>query len=210
MEWMIHLYEHYGYFLLFFGLFTESIALPFPGELAMAISGHMSSLGTFSLPLAILCSFLGATIGTSVTYFIGLRLGMPFFEKYGKYVMLKPDRLDKFAAWYGKYGKKLLLISYFIPGLRHFTGYVSGILKVRWTSFFLYNHIGALLWVVTYSLIGRLFGKHLEHILHRIAKYSWRAAVIGAIVLIVILVVKKYRKAANGKRRLPETNNAPE
>jgi hypothetical protein len=37
MVWINSLYEHYGFLVLFYGLLVESIALPFPGELAMAI-----------------------------------------------------------------------------------------------------------------------------------------------------------------------------
>lgn len=77
MEWLGNLFGQYGYFVLFFGLFAESLALPFPGELAMAISGHMNNLGSFSIPLIILCSYLGAIVGTTFTYYLGYKLGTP-------------------------------------------------------------------------------------------------------------------------------------
>lgn len=51
MEWITHLFEQYGYYVLFLGLFAESLALPFPGELAMAISGHKAALGSFHIPI---------------------------------------------------------------------------------------------------------------------------------------------------------------
>ena len=85
MEWIHRLFEHHGYLVLFLGLFSESLAAPFPGELAMAYSGYLAFLGQFQLVFVILYAFLGASIGTTATYFIGQKLGIPFFAKYGKY-----------------------------------------------------------------------------------------------------------------------------
>lgn len=202
MEWMNNLFEQYGYLLLFFGLFAESLALPFPGELAMALSGHMAYLGKSNLWLDMLYSFLGATIGTMLTYALGRKLGRPFFEKYGKYVFLSRERIDKLADWFAKYGSKLLLVSYFVPGLRHFTGYVSGIMRIRLGTFLLYNHISAFVWVIAYVSIGRIFGEQLDQLLHLLSAYSWRAVVCIAIVFAVVILVKKYRAKLLKKKAL--------
>ncbi|GGD93101.1 DedA family protein [Paenibacillus nasutitermitis] len=194
MQWITQLFEQYGYLVLFFGLFTESIALPFPGELAMAVSGHISVVGNFHLGWILLCAFLGATIGTTLTYYVGRKLGTPFFEKYGKYFFLTPSRLAKITIWFDKYGTKLLLVSYFIPGLRHFTGYVSGALRIPVRTFFLYNHFSALIWVTVYVMIGKLFGNEIEHILHLIGRYSVRAVFIIAALLVIVILLKRHKQ----------------
>jgi membrane protein DedA with SNARE-associated domain len=206
MEWLHNLFEQYGYLLLFFGLFTESIALPFPGELAMAFAGYMAYLGKTNLLLSMLFPFLGAAMGTAMTYVLGRKLGTPFFEKYGKYVFMPVERLEKLAVWFAKYGTKLLVVSYFIPGLRHFTGYVSGILKIRVRTFLLFNSMGALLWVTTYVTIGRIFGDRFKHLLHLIHAYSWRALACIAVIIVLVILIKtglqkkkKKALARNGK-----------
>ncbi|MDR9853533.1 DedA family protein [Paenibacillus sp. VCA1] len=200
MEWMNQLFEQYGYLVLFFGLFSESLALPFPGELAMAISGHMSSFGDFHIPFIIFYSYVGAIIGTTVTFFVGYRLGTPFLEQYGKYVFLNQARLAKVTDWFGKYGNKLILISYFVPGLRHFTGYVSGVLKIRPRTFFILNYIGGLVWVLVYVMIGKTFGPNIEQLLHVASRYFALSMVILAIVVAAIFWFKKRKSKT--KRRL--------
>ncbi|MCP1306242.1 DedA family protein [Paenibacillus tyrfis] len=193
MEWISQMFGQYGYFVLFFGLFAESLALPFPGELAMAIAGHMASLGTFQLTSIILVSYLGAITGTLVTYMLGRRLGTPFFEKYGKYFFLKPERLRQLTEWFGKYGDKLILVSYFVPGLRHFTGYVAGILKVRLGTLLLYNGIGGILWVMTYVTVGHIFGAKIEQLLHLITQYSFGAVVVLALLAGLAVLARKKK-----------------
>ncbi|KHF37588.1 Inner membrane protein YohD [Paenibacillus sp. P1XP2] len=199
MEWMNQLFEQYGYLVLFLGLFSESLALPFPGELAMAISGHMSSFGDFHIPFIIFYSYVGAIIGTTVTFFVGYRLGTPFLEQYGKYVFLNQARLAKVKEWFGKYGNKLILISYFVPGLRHFTGYVSGVLKIRPRTFFLLNYIGGLVWVLVYVMIGKIFGPNIEQLLHVATRYFALSMVILAVVVAALFWIKKKRSTAKGR-----------
>jgi len=194
MEWMNALFEQYGYGLLFIGLFLESLALPFPGELAMAIAGHFAYFGNSSYWLDVICAFLGATIGTTITYLLGRKLGTPFVERYGKYIFLNKKRFAKLADWFGKYGSKILLISYFIPGFRHFTGYMSGVLRIPFRTFLLFNHLGALIWVIVYVSIGRLFGPQFEKLLHLISTYS-RLAVAILVVVIALVLLFKMRRA---------------
>ncbi|USB33975.1 DedA family protein [Paenibacillus sp. YPG26] len=194
MEWISNLFEQYGYFVLFFGLLAESLAIPFPGELAMAISGHLSTHGSFSLPLIIAYSYGGAIIGTLITYYLGYKLGTPFFVKYGRFLLLNEQRLAKLTGWFGKYGDKLILISYFVPGLRHFTGYLSGILRVKLSTFILYNCAGGILWVLVYVMVGKIFGQKIELLLHLISQYSSIAIGAGVFVVISGLLIKRNFK----------------
>ncbi|MFC5402627.1 DedA family protein [Cohnella soli] len=191
MEWMNHLFEQYGYIVLFVGLFTESLALPFPGELAMAFAGHLAAFGHFNLAIAMVCAFLGATIGTTITYYLGKKLGTPFFEKYGKFIFLNAKRFDKLTKWFARYGNKLLLVSYFIPGFRHFTGYFAGISGIRFRYFLIFNHLGALLWVTTYVMLGHIFSDQFEKLIHMISKYSMRFVICIIAVSLLVLLLRK-------------------
>ncbi|WP_159886945.1 DedA family protein [Paenibacillus puerhi] len=195
MEWITALSEQYGYLILFMGLFAESLALPFPGELAMAVFGHLAASGRLSLPLVMLYSYGGALAGTVLTYFLGYRLGTPFFERYGRFFLLNAERIVKISNWFAKYGDKLILVSYFVPGLRHFTGYVSGMLRVRLTTLLLYNGLGGALWVTLYVMIGKLFGHRIAELLHTISQYSALAITLLAVIGTAAVMIK-HKKAA--------------
>ncbi|MCQ6557573.1 DedA family protein [Paenibacillus mendelii] len=195
MEWISTLFEQYGYFVLFAGLFAESLALPFPGELAMAISGHMSTIGSFHIPAIIMISYFGAILGTVVTYYLGSKLGTTLFERNGKFLFMNKERLDKITRWFDKYGNKLILVSYFIPGLRHFTGYTAGILQIRFRTFLLYNCLGGFVWVLTYVMIGNFFGLHIEQLLHTFSQYSIAAFILLAVILMIIVLLRRHKEA---------------
>ncbi|WP_148298867.1 DedA family protein [Paenibacillus pini] len=161
----------------------------------MAVSGHLSTIGNFNILHIIFFSYIGAIIGTTITYYIGFKLGTPFFEKYGKYFFMNQNRITKITIWFDTYGTKLIFVSYFIPGLRHFTGYVSGILQVQKRIFFIYNCIGGMLWVIVYVSIGRIFGTKIEHLLHIISQYSFTAIIILTVGCIIVFLIRRNKEA---------------
>ncbi|MDR0268591.1 DedA family protein [Paenibacillus sp.] len=193
LKWIEQLFGEYGYIVLFLGLVLEFIALPFPGETTMAYAGYLSYVGNLNFGWLLVLAFLGTTIGISITYFIGLKAGLPFLQRYGKWVLVSESKLARAQKWFNKYGQGLVFLGYFIPGVRHFTGYFSGIVAVPFRKFALYAYSGALLWVILFVGIGKIFGPQWNHVFHIVEKYSvW---VVAAIVLLIIaLLVYRYRK----------------
>ncbi|RAV19326.1 DedA family protein [Paenibacillus contaminans] len=182
METITHWFEQYGYGVLFFGLLLEYIALPFPGELVMGYSGYLVYNGQMSLILSLTLAWLGTSLGMTVTYVIGSKLGYPFFEKYGHRFLLSPRKLQQTSKWFEKYGSKLLFFAFFIPGVRHFTGYLSGILNIPFRTFALYCYTGALFWVLVFVVGGTMLGTKWE-IIHDIAKQYAGVIIIALIAL---------------------------
>lgn len=202
LNWIQDLFESHGYSVLFFGLLLEFIALPFPGETTMAYAGFLSYAGKLNFPVLIAVAFLGTTIGMTITYFIGLKAGLPFIQRYGKWVLLSPAKLMKTQRWFEKYGSTLIFIGYFIPGVRHFTGYFAGIIALPFRKFAWYAYSGALFWVVLFLGIGRIFGPQWMGMFHLLETYAVRIIAVAA-VLVVIFVIYRYRKpiAARFQRR---------
>lgn len=202
MEWMRQLFEQYGDMVLFAGLFLESLAVPFPGELAMAFGGYMSSLGKMPVLQVMILSYLGAIIGTTLTYVLGAKLGAPFFEKYGKYMLMHPKRIARIRCWMERYGSGVVLISHFIPGFRHFTGYVSGITGFRFRTFLLFNHTGAGAWVACYVLLGKWLGNRMEDVLHVLEKFGlWAGCGIAVLLLAVVLIKRGWQTSKEQARQ---------
>lgn len=114
MEWVHELFQQYGYYVVLVGLLLEYIALPFPGEPTLAYAGFLAQKGDLSLPILIILSFIGTSLGMTIQYFLGNKLGMPFIQKYGKYVFLTQRKIDLTRMWFDKYGYFLIFIGFFI------------------------------------------------------------------------------------------------
>ena len=188
------LMDQYGYYVLAIALFLELLALPLPGEVLMTYAGLMVYQGHFNWMLSILTAGIGASIGMTLSYFIGKKLGPRFFEKHGHKIHFGPEKLEKTARWFERFGVKLIVIAYFIPGIRHITGYFSGITGMSFRTYALYAYTGAFLWTFTFISLGKVLGPQWEQYHQTITKYLLIVGVILAILAIIYYVFTKYRK----------------
>ena len=74
-----------------------------------------------------------------------------------------------------------MIIAYFIPGVRHITGYFSGITQIPFRTYALYAYSGAFIWTGTFISLGKLLGPQWEQFHASIKKYFF----IGSIIVII-------------------------
>ncbi|MRN55575.1 DedA family protein [Paenibacillus monticola] len=193
LNWIQELFATYGYNVMFFGLLLEFVALPFPGETTMAFAGFLSYTGRLDFMTLMAVAYAGTTVGMTVTYFVGLKAGLPFIQRYGRWFLFSPAKLAKTQVWFEKYGSVLIFIGYFVPGVRHFTGYFAGIIALPFRKFALYAYSGALFWVLLFLGIGRIFGPQWMGIFHLFELYS-KWIISGGVVIVAMIVMYRYRK----------------
>lgn len=193
MNFVTDLFNQYGYLVLFVALMLELIAFPTPGETLMTYCGFLVFQGKLNWGISIIVAALGVILGITISYFISRTLGNPFFQKYGSYVHMGPDKLEKTSQWFKRYGNGLLIIAYFIPGARHITGYFSGIVKIPYNKFALNAYIGAFIWTGTFISLGKILGSNWEKFHGTIKNYLIIGGIILAIVLLSIYFYRKYK-----------------
>lgn len=145
---------HYGSIALFFLLVFGIIALPIPEETLMVLAGILIGKEKLSIPFTMLAGYAGSICGITISYWIGRTAGHYLVLKYGKWVGITEKRFQKAHEWFERFGKWTLLIGYFIPGLRHFTGLTSGITEMEFKHFALFAYTGAVIWVSIFLSIG--------------------------------------------------------
>lgn len=193
MHFITELFNHYGYIVLFVALTLELIAFPTPGETLMTYCGFLVFQGRLNWAVSVIAAALGVISGITASYFIGSALGAPFFKKYGHYIHMGPDRLDRTSKWFEKYGNGLLVVAYFIPGIRHITGYFSGVTKIPYKRFALNAYIGAFIWTGTFISLGKVLGPNWEKFHGSIKKYLIIGGIILAVGLTLVYLYKNYK-----------------
>ncbi|MFJ8262967.1 DedA family protein [Rummeliibacillus sp. NPDC094406] len=193
MEWIYELFQQHGYFIVLVGLMLEYIALPFPGEPTLVYAGYLVHTGDLNLLLLILLSCIGTCVGMTIQYFLGNKLGMPFIQKYGKYVFLTQRKIDLTKMWFDKYGYFLLFIAFFIPGVRHFTGYFVGIINLSFRRFAIIIFSGALFWVSFFLIGGYWLGDKMQYVFSMIGQHIGKI-VFGGIIIVAIIRFRKQLK----------------
>ena len=186
----------YGSFVLFFLLSLGILALPIPEETLMVLSGVLMSKGKLSIPLTIFFCYTGAMAGITTSYFLGRTAGHYVLIKYGGWVGITAARLDKAHKWFARFGKWLLVIGYFIPGVRHFTGFSAGTTTMRYPQFALFAYTGAILWVSLFLSIGYFLGGYCLDWYEKleVVDLIGIAALIIAVVVTILIIRSRSLK----------------
>lgn len=188
IDFILHIDTHlqtlvsdYGvwiYAILFLIVFCETglVLTPFlPGDSLLFAAGALSALGSMQLlPLMILL-IIAAVLGDAVNYAVGHYLGPKALT--GRYRFLKPAYLQKTQSFYDRYGGKTLIIARFLPIVRTFAPLLAGVGNMPYRRFSFYNIIGGVLWVISMTGCGYLFG-NLPFI-----RDNFGAVVLGIIVV---------------------------
>lgn len=186
----------YGSFAIFILLLIGIVAVPVTEETLLVIAGIFMHHGKLSVPSTLIASYLGCLSGISISYLLGRTAGNYLIHKYGKWVGLTPKRHKQAHAWFEKSGKWALLIGYYIPGVRHFTGLSAGTSRMDWKQFSLYAYCGGIIWVSVFLSIGYFFGKQWLTIYEKIHdSLDWISLIIPLVIIGAFLYLfSKYRK----------------
>lgn len=188
----------YGSIGIFILLTLGIIALPVPEETLMVISGILMHNHKLCIPPTLAAAYLGAIAGITGSYLIGRTAGYYFIPKYGPWIGLTPERVEKVHNWFERFGKWTLVIGYFIPGIRHFTGLIAGSTQLSYKQFALFAYSGAILWVSSFLSIGYFFGAQWLTLFNRFkeieVEFDWiTIGIIGILIALGIYAVYKAR-----------------
>lgn len=118
----------------------------------------------FALVMLTAAGFLGNVSG----YEIGRAVGPPLYERDGR--IIKRDYFDKTRAFFDKHGNKALVLGRFVPFVRTYITVVAGATQMSRVRFFLWSLVGAVLWVLSITLLGYFLGARYESLGQNIDK----------------------------------------
>src|SRR5215212_630095 len=159
MEKFYPLIEHYGYLIVFFGVTLGTAGIPFPSAAILLASGVLVQQGHLNLTYAILFGVLGAIVGNQIGYWVGLRAERPFLLKWGRYVRLTPERLDRVERLLARHGGKAVFAARFFSVSRLLEALVAGVSRMPWGTFLIYSVLGGAVWATAVVLVGYFFGE---------------------------------------------------
>jgi membrane protein DedA with SNARE-associated domain len=194
---LLSLVDRFGYVGVAGLVFVESFGVPAPGETAIIAGAASAGRGHLNVLLIGVVAFLAAVIGDSIGYLIGRTGGRPLVLRFGRYVRLTPQRLDRIDGFMTRHGPKVVVIARFVEGLRQLNGIVAGMSRMPWPRFLLFNAIGAAAWVAVWTTGGYLAGNHLNAITATIHRYQLWAIAAAVLALIGYLLLRRACRHAD-------------
>jgi len=194
--------DHYGYVAVGGFITLEDFGIPVPGETILIAAAVYAGAGRLNIFIVGLIAFLAAVVGDNIGYAIGFFGGRALVVRYGRYVMLTSERLNKAEAFFDRRGAIVVTFARFIEGLRQANGIIAGTARMHWLRFLAFNALGAALWVGVWASIGYLAGGHITTIYNAISRYSLFVliALVVVVAALIIRAVVRRRRDSTGRR----------
>ena len=148
------LMARHGYALTFWLLLAEAIGLPFPAALALVAAG--AAVGAHALwgPYVLAAALTALLLGDTAQFWLGRYMGWALLGFLCR-VSINPETcILRSAESFYKRGKITLVIAKFIPGVNTMAAPLAGSMKMRFPQFLRLDFAGALVYSLTYLLVG--------------------------------------------------------
>jgi membrane protein DedA with SNARE-associated domain len=192
--------DRHGLLAAFVFLLIEEagVPVPVPGDVLMLILGVHARQGLVPLWQAIAATWLGTLIGSTFLYFAARMAGRDLVYRYGRFIRLTPERLDRAERWLKQHGTRAVFLGRLVPGLRILTAVACGVFEVPFRVFFPAMSLGALLYILVYTLLGYFLGRPVLDFLEKI---HIPFGLLGSLVPLSLIVLWTYRTRQGLGRR---------
>ena len=183
LQTFVQTYGAWVYALLFLIIFTETgvVVMPFlPGDSLLFVVGALCGVGLMNLPLVMALLIVAAILGDQVNYSIGRAIG-PRVWQWEQSRWFNKRAFEQAHAFYERYGGITIVLARFMPFIRTFAPFVAGVSAMDRAKFTFYNVIGALIWVVSLTLAGYLFG-NLPWVKENLDKIIWALILVPGLI----------------------------
>ncbi|HJT57130.1 MAG TPA: DedA family protein [Ktedonobacteraceae bacterium] len=200
-----------GYPAVTLFIMIESSGIPFPGETMLLLASFYAGVEQqLQIPIVIACAAFGAIVGDNIGYIIGRTGGRALVDRFGRYIFLKPEHLDRAERFFVKHGNKTVFFGRFVSVLRAWSAFLAGVNHMPWRSFLFYNAAGGIVWAVFYGLLGfyagRYFKDNFAQVENIASTIGWAGA--GAIAVGIVLAIVIYRLRKRRMRSIQLTEEA--
>ena len=180
------------YTAIFILMTLESSIFPVPSELVM-IPAWVSAMGGHIDPvLATIVGGVGSVVWALLNYFIlGKWLGRPFLTKYGKYILITPEKYKRAEDLFVKNDKMYTFVGRLIPVVRHLISIPAGIFRMPMVPFVSITFVWATLWCGILVALGYYFGEPVITVTKEYGKELTYIAIPAIAVYIWYKIFKK-------------------
>ena len=132
-----------GYIGIIVLMAMASSPLPVPAEVVIPPAAFLAAQGRFSMAGVILAGTFGSYLGAAIIYWLSLWVGRPLVLKFGRFVLLTPEKLEASEHWLKEYEAGGIFFARILPGVRHLISIPAGIVQMNFLVFSLTTIAGS-------------------------------------------------------------------
>jgi membrane protein DedA with SNARE-associated domain len=160
LDWYQNALETGGAWVVGLLMTMESSVLPLPSESIIPLAASWSHDGKIhvGLPAIVLAGALGSWLGATIVYWLARLAGRPLLLRYGRFVLITPEKIQKSENWMSHYGAAGVFIARLLPGARQLVGIPAGIARMNYLTFSAFTLLGAAIWCSVLCWLGVKIG----------------------------------------------------
>jgi membrane protein DedA with SNARE-associated domain len=203
------LYTTVGYLGVFFAMVIESTLLPLPSELILPLAGWMVVDPSRIEPLThahwnfwvvVVIGVTANTTGSIFGYYLGAKLGRPFLDRWGRFLLIRKHEVDQAEGFFARWGSPTAFFSRLLPGVRSVISFIAGVSHMPIGRFIVYSTLGAIPWTIALVYAGTVLGSNWKDIREALRPFD-TLILIACVLAVVAFVV--WRLVHPGLRRTP-------
>ncbi len=150
-----------GYWLIALLMAMESSILPLPSEVVIPPAAHLAYTDQIPLSLygIVIAGTIGSWLGATAMYWAARLAGRPLFLRYGKWILITPEKIEGAERWADHYGSMGIFVSRLLPVVRHLIGIPAGVVKMNYKLFSLFTLLGSAIWCAVLCYVGVKMGQ---------------------------------------------------
>ncbi|HJX61313.1 MAG TPA: DedA family protein [Dehalococcoidia bacterium] len=168
LDFVEYVYDAIGWPGVVVMMAVESACIPLPSEIIMPLAGWFliedRGRGEEWLLLAGFCGALGNLIGSLAAYAVGYWGGRPLLLRFGRYVLISREEIERAEHWFARYGDRAVFISRVLPVVRTFISLPAGVARMNVWRFSVLSFVGSFPWSLGLAWAGFLLGENWERI----------------------------------------------
>jgi membrane protein DedA with SNARE-associated domain len=146
--------QHWGYFGIVILMAMESSIFPVPSEVVIPPAAFLAAQGHLNFTGVIIAGTVGSYFGSVITYWVSRSLGRALILRYGRFVLITPEKLERAEVWLERYEGGGVFFARLLPVVRHLISIPAGLVKMGFAMFSLVTIAGSAIWCYVLAYLG--------------------------------------------------------
>lgn len=153
----------YQYTALFLIAFIAALIVPLPSSSMLFAASAFASQGYMNFTLVLLVAYAGNVAGDNVGYFLARRYGKKAVQRIGLHRALQSNKYQVVEGLIQTNPRAIIFFSRFFTGVCPAVNILTGVARVQYHIFLVFDLIGEAAYVLVYGLAGYLLGTQWEN-----------------------------------------------